>query len=153
AARQADGYVERVLAEQGIDPQPNGRLVASALAGVASDGRPLDTLLTQPAISTVTALDRGRSLREALAIRQATLDMMVRTQVADAGRVADGVALAVRRRAGGYVRMVVGATCSRCIILAGTWYRWNQGFQRHPRCLPAGVVVSGPATVAATRRW
>src|SRR5690606_16892226 len=84
--------------------------------------------------STVTALDRGRSLREALAIGQATLDMIVRTQVADAGRVADGVALAARRRAGGYVRMVVGATCDRCIILAGRWYRWNQGFQRHPRC-------------------
>src|SRR5690606_15305284 len=91
AAQQADGYVERVLAEQGIDPQPASRLVASALAGVASDGRPLDTLVTQPAVSTVTALDRGRSLREALAVGQATLEMMVRTQVADAGRVADGV--------------------------------------------------------------
>jgi len=153
AARQADEYVERVLAEQGIDPEPDGILVPSMLAGVASDGRPLDTLLTQPAISTVTALDQGRSMRDALAAGQATLEMMVRTQVADAGRVADGVALTTRRRASGYVRMVVGATCSRCIILAGKWFRWNQGFQRHPRCLPAGVVVSGPATVAATRRW
>ena len=134
AAQQADSYVERVLAEQGIDPRPDGALVPLALVGVASDGRALDTLLYQPAISAVTALDRGRSVRDALAVGQATLDMAVRTQVADAGRVADQVALTARREATGYVRMVVGASCARCIILAGRWYAWNRGFQRHPRC-------------------
>jgi hypothetical protein len=24
--------------------------------------------------------------------------------------------------------------CSRCVLLAGTEYGWNKGFQRHPRC-------------------
>ncbi|HEX5995682.1 MAG TPA: hypothetical protein VFY84_11120 [Jiangellales bacterium] len=132
AAQQAERYLDEVLAEQGIPSVAEGVLVASSLAGVASDGLPLDTLLTQPAITAVTALDRGKTPRRALAAGRATLDMMVRTQVADAGRVADGVALAARRRSGGYVRMVVGKTCSRCIILAGRWYRWNAGFARHP---------------------
>lgn len=134
AAQQAERYLDDVLGEQGVPAAAEGVLVASALSGVASDGLPLYTLLTQPAITAVTALDRGKSTREALAAGSATLEMMVRTQVADAGRVADGVALTARIRASGYVRMVVGATCSRCIILAGRWYRWNAGFQRHPRC-------------------
>jgi hypothetical protein len=34
----------------------------------------------------------------------------------------------------GYVRMVSGSACSRCIILAGRFYRWSSGFERHPRC-------------------
>src|SRR5690348_18342012 len=25
-------------------------------------------------------------------------------------------------------------SCQRCAILAGRWYRWSQGFLRHPRC-------------------
>src|SRR5690606_9852828 len=152
AAQQADSYVERVLAEQGIDPRPDGALVPSALVGVASDGRALDTLLYQPAISAVTALGRGRSVRDALAVGQATLDMAVRTQVADAGRVADQVALTARREATGYVRMVVGASCARCIILAGRWYRWSQGFQRHPRCdcvhIPSRESIAGDITTS-----
>jgi hypothetical protein len=62
------------------------------------------------------------------------LDMIVRTQVADAGRVADQVATTARTRATGYVRMLVGRSCSRCAVLAGRNYGWNAGFDRHPRC-------------------
>jgi hypothetical protein len=25
-------------------------------------------------------------------------------------------------------------SCSRCAVLAGKWFGWNAGFQRHPRC-------------------
>jgi len=134
AAQTADDYLAAVLAEQDIDPAAEGALVPSALVGVASDGRELDTLLYQPAIAAKAALAEGATVPRAMAAGQATLDMIVRTQVADAGRVADQVALTARREATGYVRMVVGASCARCIILAGRWYRWNQGFQRHPRC-------------------
>jgi len=132
AAQAADDYVTPGLAELGIDPEPEAALVPSALVGVASDGRDLQSLLYQPVITAKMALARDATMSRALAAGRATLDMIVRTQVADAGRVADGVALTTRRRAGGYVRMAVGATCSRCIILAGRWYRWNAGFARHP---------------------
>lgn len=30
--------------------------------------------------------------------------------------------------------MVNPPCCARCGILAGRFFRWNQGFQRHPRC-------------------
>lgn len=134
AVQTADEYLTEVLAEQGVDPAADGRVNVDALVGVASDGRDLDTLLYQPALAASAALAEGATVPRALAAGQATLDMIVRTQVADAGRVADGVATVARQRATGYVRMLVGRSCSRCIILAGRWYRWNAGFDRHPRC-------------------
>lgn len=153
AAKEADSYLDDVLGEQDIDPAGNGKLIPRSLAGIASDGRTLDTLLEQPIIATLTAIGGGAPVDTALATGYSSLDMIVRTQVADAGRVADQVALTARPEAGGYTRMVVGRTCSRCIILGGRFYRWNAGFKRHPRCFPAGVVVDGPASEAATRRF
>jgi hypothetical protein len=142
AARSAEGYLDVVLDEQGIDPTTEGRLVPAALAGVASDGRALPSLLYEPAISTLAAIGTGVDVAEALAGGSAALDRIVRTQVADTGRAADQVAMVARRRAGGYVRMVIGRTCGRCVVLAGRRYAWNEGFDRHPRCdcvhVPAG---------------
>lgn len=133
AAGRADGYLDEVLDAQGIDPDADARVAPTALAGVASDGRDLPDLLYRPVIGTLTAISRGAAVDRALAGGAAGLDMIVRTQVADAGRVADQVALVARRQATGYVRMLVGGSCSRCAILAGRRYGWSAGFRRHPR--------------------
>jgi len=133
AAGEASDYVAAVLRAQGVAVEPVA-VNAATLAGVASDGRELDVLLRQPVITTKTALQRGATMTRALASGQAALRMIVGTQVADAGRVADGVATAAQRSATGYVRMLVGSSCSRCVILAGKRFRWNRGFDRHPRC-------------------
>jgi hypothetical protein len=41
-------------------------------------------------------------------------------------------------------------SCNRCVVLAGKWFRWNQGFQRHPRCdcrhIPSTENISGDIT-------
>jgi hypothetical protein len=94
----------------------------------------LDTLLYQPAVTALRAIGSGVDVRRAMTAGQLELDMIVRTQVADAGRVADGVAVTARPTVLGYVRMLSLPSCSRCIILAGRVYRWNDGFLRHPRC-------------------
>jgi hypothetical protein len=133
AAGRADGYLDQVLDVQDIDSRGEGRVAAAALAGVASDGRPLDTLLYQPVITALETIGRGVGADRALASGGVVLDLIVRTQVADAGRVADQVAMVARPRASGYVRMLVGRSCSRCAILAGRRYGWSAGFQRHPR--------------------
>lgn len=138
-AQAADGYLEAVLNAQGIDPVAAGRTVARSLAGVASDGRSLAVLLGQPMIATKIAIAGGATTGEALATGYSSLDMIVRTQAADAGRVADQVALTSRRHVSGYTRMAVGNSCSRCLILAGRWYRWNAGFNRHPNCDCVGI--------------
>lgn len=134
AAQPADAYADETLAAQNVDTAAEGRLIPRTLAGIASDGRSLATLLEQPPIGALTALANGASQARALATGYASLDMIVRTQIADAGRVADGIALSVRPQAIGYTRMVVGNSCARCIVLAGRVYRWNKGFQRHPCC-------------------
>ncbi|WP_162881482.1 hypothetical protein [Micromonospora aurantiaca] len=141
AAGQADRYLEAVLDAQGIDPAGVGSVVPSALAGVASDGRDLSDLLYQPAIRALSGIKGGASVEQALAGGGAGLDMIVRTQVADAGRVADQVATVARRQATGYVRMLVGGGCDRCAILAGRRYGWSAGFQRHPR-LPVATACT-----------
>lgn len=133
SAGEADAYLGAVLAAQNLEVEPV-RINPAALAGIASDGRSLETLLRQPVITAKVALAGGATPSRAMASGQAALQMIVGTQVADAGRVADGVALTAQRQATGYVRMVVGKTCSRCLILAGKRYAWNQGFRRHPRC-------------------
>lgn len=133
-AAQADRYLDDVLVAQRINPVAATRTVPAALSGVASDGRSLDTLLYQPAVTALTGIQRGSGVARALAGGQAALDMIVRTQVADAGRVADQVALTARPQVTGYVRMLVGRSCSRCAVLAGRRYNWNAAFNRHPRC-------------------
>ncbi|PSK96690.1 hypothetical protein CLV30_12572 [Haloactinopolyspora alba] len=154
AARGSDEYVSAALAEQGADVDPAGQVVPRSLAGTASDGRPLDTLLDQPRITTLTALSQGATTDRALASGWAELEMILRTEVADAGRVADGVAIASRPNTG-WVRMIQGKTCGRCAILAGKWFAYNRGFERHPRCdcvhIPSREATSGDLTTDPRR--
>lgn len=138
AAQTADGYVSAALADQGVRAVATGAVDPAAFAGVASDGRGLASLLQLPVFTALRAIGSGHSMDRAMAAGGALAQLAAHTQVADAGRVADQVAM-VSRRQHGYVRMVVGATCARCIILAGRWYRWNAGFNRHPKCDCIGI--------------
>lgn len=115
AARDGASGVGAMLAEQNIDAPEIDPVNPQNLAGVASDGRPLGSLLEQ-------------------ADTQHALELMAVTQIADAARVAAGLSIAARRKVG-WTRMVNSPCCPRCALLAGKFYRWNSGFQRHPRCL------------------
>ncbi|MGR3870976.1 VG15 protein [Streptomyces graminifolii] len=146
AARGADEYVAATAAAQGAPPEPDAPEVRTdAFAGVAADGRALDTLLARPLVATYQALGQGAGIAQALGVGRGLLGTIVRSEVADAGRGAVGVALTGRRTIQGYVRVVQPPACSRCVILAGTEYGWNSGFQRHPRCdcihLPATLIA------------
>lgn len=114
AARAAITGVAAMLAEQNITAPTLGQVDPRGFAGAASDGRALDTLLDQ-------------------ATTMYALELMALTQIADAGRVAAGVAITARHRVG-WTRMVNPPCCPRCAILAGKYFKWNQGFQRHPNC-------------------
>lgn len=128
AARAGAAYVTLSLAaEAESDPRPQ------AWAGVASDGRGLDTLLYGAVVRTKSLLGVGAPTVSALAGGGAWLDMTVRTQVEDASRGAAGVAIAARPEVG-YVRLVSATCCQRCAVLAGKHFKWNEGFLRHPRC-------------------
>ena len=60
--------------------------------------------------------------------------LLVRTQVQDAGRMALQSGMAAEPKVRGYVRKVNLPACARCIILSGRFYRYSDGFQRHPNC-------------------
>lgn len=117
AATDAAQSVPDMLDEQGVRSSAAAEVEPLAVAGVASDGRPLASLLQLVARrdAPVGALDR-----------------VVSTQIADAGRAGSSLAIAARPQVGGYVRMLVPPSCSRCAILAGKWFAYNAGFQRHP---------------------
>lgn len=145
AAALADPYLDAVLAAEGADPVAAGRVVPGALAGIASDGRPLISLLYQPVIDWKVRMAAGQSMEDAFRGSLASALRITGTQVTDAGRGATGTAMAGRRTIQGYVRVVQPPACARCVILAGREYGWNKGFQRHPRCdcihLPTTLVA------------
>lgn len=134
AAALADPYLDAVLAAEGADAASAGRVVPGALAGIASDGRPLLSLLYQPVIDWKVRMLAGQSMEDAFRGSLASALRITGTQVADAGRGATGAAMAGRRTIQGYVRVVQPPACGRCVILAGKEFGWNKGFQRHPRC-------------------
>jgi hypothetical protein len=146
AARSSAEYVPEVLASLGVTAEPVAAVSAGAFAGAASDGRPLDTLLYGAVTTAKRAVGRGVPNRDALAAGGRFLDLAVQTQVADAERAATGVQIAVRPDVGGWVRMVNLPSCSRCVVLAGRFYKWNRGFLRHPACdcrhIPATEAVA-----------
>lgn len=133
AAVAADTYTEMILAEAGTPVTPDALVIPTSLAGIASDGRPLDSLLLQPLITSSVATAAGATASEAMASGLAVLTRIVGTQVQDAGRAATSLSIAARQRTG-WVRLVNPGACSRCVVLAGRWYRWSDGFLRHPLC-------------------
>jgi hypothetical protein len=133
AAAAGASYGAQTLADQDLYEPPQHFVNPQAFAGAASDGRTLEGLLyaTVPHVKTLIA--GGMAPAQALGQGGKFLTTITRTQVADAGRAAAGVDTATRRGVG-YVRMLNPPSCSRCSILAGRFYRWNNGFRRHPKC-------------------
>lgn len=143
SARQGAAYVPEALAQQGMRPQVLGRVVPQALAGRAADGRPLDSLLSLSVLKSRQAgdLDAGWAFLEAA----------FESEIEDAARQASVVAMAARPKTG-WVRVANTPCCADCAVLAGKFYKVNEGFLRHPHCrcfhLPTTVAnpdVSGPS--------
>lgn len=133
AATRGAGYGARTLADQGLYEAPEAWVDPSSLAGVSSRGASLGAALYSAIPHTKDLISGGMPERVALARGREVLQMSAATQVADAGRTAAGLDTFARPRVG-YVRMLNPPSCSRCSVLAGRFYRNNEGFQRHPRC-------------------
>jgi len=107
----------------GFDPR--------GIAGVASDGRSLESLLYGAVVRARST--KADSLPARMELGRSWLDMAVKTQVADAGRDAVKVAMTVRPGVR-YVRFVNPPCCQRCAVLSGEAREYSHPFQRHPRC-------------------
>jgi hypothetical protein len=133
AAASGASYGARSLAAQGSYVVPDSFVDPAAFGGWSSDGRSLSGALYSAVPYTKNLIGGGMAPALAKVKGGAFLELNTKTQVADAGRGAAGVDVAVRASVG-YVRMLNPPSCSRCTVLAGRFYRWNAGFLRHPGC-------------------
>lgn len=117
-----------------LDAEPGPEVDRGAFAGVASDGRSLPGLLTQPFVSLLQALAVGVQRPVAQKFASDQIDRITVTQLHDAAREAGQVGLVTTPEIKGYTRFVEPGACGRCVVIAGRFYRWNDGFDRHPKC-------------------
>lgn len=143
AAATAQAYVASVLLEQGIDASSPYTVDLSAFVGVAGDGREVASALYGGVIQAakaqyrpeIASLPAAQASDAALAEAEAWMEQLAATILADAIRAVETVEIAQRPWLDGYVRMLDPKNpCSRCVILAGRFYLFNAGFDRHPAC-------------------
>jgi hypothetical protein len=142
--RQVEPYMTAVLADLELPDEPVARVRPGGFIGVNPDGR---TLAGMAFGAVTTAKSYDGDTVDKLAAGGRWLDMATTTTLADTQRQAIGAAITSRPAITGWVRMVNPPSCSRCLILAGRFYRWNQGFPRHPSCdcvhIPSTENVAG----------
>ena len=102
-------------------------------AAVAATGD-LAVPLVYPLLIALNRMRRGLGTAMSILSGAAFLEMVTRSLVADAGRIADMAGMIARPRVVSYVRVVHLPACARCITLAGRDYSLSEGFLRHPRC-------------------
>ena len=98
---------------------------------VASDGRPLDSLLYSGVVHARSLYGSGRTDEQIMQAGLAWMQSVIGTQVQDVARSASGTVTTATDGAG-WIRYVNVPCCQRCAVLAGKWFKWNQGFSRHP---------------------
>ena len=133
AAASGATYSAMTLAQQNTYSAPVAFTDPAAFGGYSSGGYPLETLLYGSAYHAKGLIADGASAPAALERTSGFLDTVVSGVIADAARQAASVDIATRPGTG-YVRMLNPPSCSRCVVLAGRYYRWNAGFRRHPGC-------------------
>lgn len=133
AAVAGTSYSASTLAARQQYELPSAFVDPLAFVGESTDGRDLSEPLYAPVISTKHALAGGATITQALAIGRGRLDRLVHSTITDTARASASVDVATRTGVG-YTRMLNPPSCSRCAILAGRFYRWNAGFDRHPEC-------------------
>ncbi|KPC91322.1 hypothetical protein ADL27_30950, partial [Streptomyces sp. NRRL F-6602] len=80
----AGAVVAQAMAARGAGAAFAAELRPAAFAGIASDARPLTTLLYLPGITTYTSLAAGMDPQAALAAGLSQMGRMISTQIADA---------------------------------------------------------------------
>lgn len=158
-ARRADRYAADVINELDLGERATPGLIRpEAFAGIAGDGRPVDGLVGVAVSVAGQAYNAApadtapeTSARLALETGGRWLEMAASTALADTMRAVTSTAITSRPWVTGYTRMLKPPSCSRCAILAGKFFLYNAGFDRHPRCdcvhIPANESVAGDLRV------
>lgn len=143
-------YTPAVLAETGQTAAPYGALVPAAFLDTEPNGMRVGTTLDLAPTLAKTAVGRGLAPSAAVGQVSRWMTGTSLTMLADTRRDVYQADIIQRPTISGYVRMLTPPSCRDCVILAGKHYRWNTGFQRHPRCdcihIPASEALAGDLT-------
>jgi hypothetical protein len=143
----AQVYVPAVMAETKQASTVIGRGDVSPLIGVDGSGRSLETLLYQAVVHAKADVGEGMAYRAALNGARSFLTLASGTALSDTARQGESLSMGLRK-VGGYVRMLVPPSCSRCVVLAGARYDAETAFQRHPGCDCRNIPASSESTAA-----
>ena len=144
AATLGASYGASTIAAQGFYTPPDDWVVPRSFAGVSPNGFPVDQALQSTAPRALKQIAQGVPLDDVMRSGLVMAGALAQTMVLEAGRSAAGVDTFVRKSVG-YTRMVNPGACDRCILLAGRFYRNNEGFLRHPNCACIHVPTSRQA--------
>lgn len=141
AARSAT-YAAAALSELRMDAADPNPIDPDGFTGITGAGFPIGERAYSAVLATVNSYydnrtrgaDDADSARSALADGERYMAAVAAEILADVTRAAEAVAFASRPWVDGFVRSPEPGACSRCIVLAGKFYLFNEGFQRHPRC-------------------
>ncbi len=143
-------YTSEVLAETRQVGVPSGALVPAGFLAAAPNGYPVADTLDRLPVVAKQRVAGGMTALEARAAAGSWLTGVALTMLADTRRDVYQADIVQRPQVTGYVRMLNPPSCSRCMILAGKRFLWNQGFQRHPNCdcihIPASEALAGDLT-------
>lgn len=153
-AQSAASAVEYVVAEgveTGVATELAAPVNVAAFTGFSSSGAPLVEATRGAVIESKAAMARGATAEVALTAGRDWLTRFALDAVTVASSDAVSTTIAASPTTTGFVRMLNPPSCKECVILAGKWFRWNEGFQRHPGCdcrhVPAAESVAGDLTV------
>ena len=120
-----------MLAEQGVYVTPHALANPNAFAGWAPSGLDIASYFQSPVFAALHAIRTGSSPLEALEYGRNLLVMLTSLAVMDTARQAESLDITSRPKVG-YIRVESATCCDRCMLLAGKWFRFNEGFLRHP---------------------
>lgn len=146
-ASTADTYLAELDREWGVISDPFGTIEPEGFAGLTADQRSIEGLMDQALLRTRVELLAGTPMEDALRVGELQAQKYLVAETQDAGRVADEAAMVMRPTYVGFYRYLQLPSCARCVVLAGRWYKWSEGFQRHDRCdcLHVPTPVAAPA--------
>lgn len=112
---------------------PVGLADPFAFVGWTSEGIELDRVTRSSIVQAKQLVGAGVDVASALTQAGSWLEQLTANELTGAASGMSTTTVTSTPQTG-YVRMLNLPSCKDCIILAGRWYRWNQGFQRHGGC-------------------
>lgn len=133
----AVGAVEYAVAEGvevGMPVELTGQVNVAAFTTASLAGVPVDMVTRGAVIQSKAGVTAGLATVDALRQGGTWLRRLAMNEVTASSSAALSTTIAASPRTTGFVRMLNPPSCRDCVILAGKWFRWNEGFDRHPNC-------------------